>query len=88
MVEKKFTVIDKVGIHARPASALVQAAGQFTSDVQLEYNGKSVNLKSIMGIMSLGIGQDAEIIIRAEGDDEQAALEKLEETMSKEGLAE
>lgn len=88
MVEKKFTVIDKVGIHARPASALVQAAGQFTSDVQLEYNGKSVNLKSIMGIMSLGIGQDAEIIIRAEGDDEQAALEKIEETMSKEGLAE
>lgn len=88
MVEKKFTVIDKVGIHARPASALVQAAGQFTSDVQLEYNGKSVNLKSIMGIMSLGIGQDADIIIRAEGDDEQAALEKLEETMSKEGLAE
>ncbi|GGN65206.1 MULTISPECIES: phosphocarrier protein HPr [Oceanobacillus] len=88
MVEKKFTIIDKVGLHARPASALVQVAGQFTSDVQLEYNGKSVNLKSIMGVMSLGVGQDAEITIRTEGDDEQEALDKLEETLNKEGLAE
>jgi phosphocarrier protein HPr len=67
MVEKTFTIIDQSGIHARPATTLVQAASQFDADINLEYNGKSVNLKSIMGIMTLGIPKDAVIKITAEG---------------------
>ena len=47
---------------------LVQAASKFGSDINLEYNGKSVNLKSIMGVMSLGVGQNADVTITAEGD--------------------
>ncbi|PLT34390.1 phosphocarrier protein HPr [Bacillus sp. V5-8f] len=88
MVEKTFKVIAETGIHARPATLLVQAAGKFDSEINLEYNGKKVNLKSIMGVMSLGIGKNAEIKISAEGSDEQDAVNTLEETLKKEGLAE
>ncbi|WP_453997305.1 phosphocarrier protein HPr [Bacillus nitroreducens] len=88
MAEKTFKITSDSGIHARPATLLVQAAGQFNSDIQLEYNGKSVNLKSIMGVMSLGIGQGAEVKIVAEGADADAAIAKLTEIMDKEGLGE
>ena len=86
MEKRDFHIIAETGIHARPATLLVQAASKFGSDVNLEYNGKSVNLKSIMGVMSLGVGQNADVTITAEGDDEKEALDTVAETMKKEGL--
>ena len=88
MEKKEFHIIAETGIHARPATLLVQAASKFGSDINLEYNGKSVNLKSIMGVMSLGVGQGADVTISAEGDDEKEAIAAVAETMSKDGLAE
>lgn len=88
MVEKTFTVTAETGIHARPATLLVQAAGKFDSEINLAYKEKKVNLKSIMGVMSLGIGKGAEITISAEGSDENDALSTLAETLNREGLAE
>lgn len=88
MEKRYFHIIAETGIHARPATLLVQAASKFGSDVNLEYNGKSVNLKSIMGVMSLGVGQNADVTITAEGDDEKDALDAIADTMKKEGLAE
>jgi phosphocarrier protein HPr len=88
MVDKQFKVITDTGIHARPATLLVQTASKYDSDINLEYKGKKVNLKSIMGVMSLGIGKGAEITISAEGKDEQLALDSLKETLNKEHLAE
>jgi phosphocarrier protein HPr len=67
---------------------LVQAASKFNSDIQLTYKDKSVNLKSIMGVMSLGVGQGADVTISADGDDEADAIAALEDTMKKEGLSE
>ena len=78
----------KGDIHNGKATLLVQAASKFGSDINLEYNGKSVNLKSIMGVMSLGVGQNADVTITAEGDDEKDALDAIADTMKKEGLAE
>ncbi|CAH2716526.1 Phosphocarrier protein HPr [Neobacillus rhizosphaerae] len=88
MAEKQFKVIAETGIHARPATLLVQTASKFDSEINLEFKGKKVNLKSIMGVMSLGIGQGADIKITAEGSDADHALNSLEETLKKEGLAE
>ncbi|MBT2698443.1 phosphocarrier protein HPr [Neobacillus sp. C211] len=88
MSEKQFKVIAETGIHARPATLLVQTASRFDSEIHLEYKGKKVNLKSIMGVMSLGVGQGADITISAEGNDANDALNSLEETLKKEGLAE
>lgn len=87
MEKKEFNVIAETGIHARPATLLVQTASKFASDINLEYKGKSVNLKSIMGVMSLGVGQGADVTISAEGEDEKEAIEAIHETMVKEGLS-
>lgn len=86
MLKKEFHIIDETGIHARPATLLVQAASKFSSDINLEYNGKAVNLKSIMGVMSLGVGQGATVAITADGADEADAMAAIEEVMK--GLAE
>jgi len=86
-MEKKFTIIDEVGLHARPATILVDTAGKFASDITLEYNGRSVNLKSIMGVMSLGVPFGSEIMISAEGDDASDALTALETTLVEQKLA-
>ena len=88
MAKKDFHIVAETGIHARPATLLVQAASKFTSDISLEYKGKSVNLKSIMGVMSLGVGQGSDVSISAEGPDADEALKSITETLSKEGLTE
>ncbi|MDT8862870.1 phosphocarrier protein HPr [Alkalihalobacillus sp. MEB130] len=87
MVEKSFKIIDDSGIHARPSTALVNAATPFNSEVTLEYNGRQVNLKSIMGIMSLGIPKGASVKVVAKGEDELDVISRIEEVMVKEGLA-
>lgn len=87
MEKRDFHVIAETGIHARPATLLVQSASKFNSDIQLTYKDKSVNLKSIMGVMSLGVGQGADVTISADGDDEAEAIAALEDTMKKEGLS-
>ncbi|CAD2077065.1 Phosphocarrier protein HPr [Jeotgalicoccus aerolatus] len=86
METKSFLIIDETGIHARPATILVQTATKFESDIELEYNSKKVNLKSIMGVMSLGVGKGAEVTIYADGKDDAEAIEAISETLSSEGL--
>ncbi|MDN2453789.1 phosphocarrier protein HPr [Lactobacillus sp. UCMA15818] len=88
MEKKEFHIIAETGIHARPATLLVQAASKFNSDITLTYKEKSVNLKSIMGVMSLGVGQNADVTINADGADETDALAAIADAMTKEGLAE
>lgn len=86
MIEKNFNVIDKSGIHARPASVLVSVASDYESEIKIIYKEKTVNLKSILSVMALGIPFGEEFKINAEGLDEEEALKKLEETLEKEGL--
>lgn len=86
-MEKTFTVVADSGIHARPATQLVNTASKFQSDINLEYNGKTVNLKSIMGVLSLGIAKDSTIKITAVGDDAEEAVNTLSDMLTSEGLA-
>lgn len=88
MEKREYVITAETGIHARPATLLVQAASKYNSDITLEYKGKSVNLKSIMGVMSLGVGKGADVAITAEGSDEDEAIVGIEETIKNEGLAE
>ena len=88
MSEKTVKIIDPSGIHARPATVLVGAAGGFTSDLKLEYNGNQVNLKSVMGVMSLAIPNGAEVTIIADGEDADDAIAGIYAAMQKEGLSE
>lgn len=85
---RDYHVTAETGIHARPATLLVQTASKYNSDITLEYKGKSVNLKSIMGVMSLGVGQGADVTITADGADEEEAIQGIDETIKNEGMAE
>lgn len=81
MKQVNVSVIDPVGLHARPATVAVNAASKFKSEVNISYNGREVNMKSIMGVMSLGIPTNAEITISCNGDDEDAAIAAIEEVL-------
>ena len=74
-------VIDPVGLHARPATVAVNAASKFKCDVKVAFNGRSVNMKSIMGVMSLGIPTQSEVTISCEGEDEETAITTIEEIL-------
>lgn len=88
MAVKKFKVVDIGGIHARPAMALVKLASKFISDIHLEFKESTVNLKSIMGVMSLGIPYGSELVIIADGTDEEEAILAISQAMDLIGLAE
>ncbi|PKR78023.1 phosphocarrier protein Chr [Halalkalibacillus sediminis] len=77
MVEKEITVKLETGLQARPAAKFVQEANRYSSDIFLEKDGKRVNAKSIMGVMSLAIGSNEVVAISTEGPDEDQALESL-----------
>ncbi|HEY4537619.1 MAG TPA: phosphocarrier protein HPr [Erysipelothrix sp.] len=81
MKEITVTVVDPVGLHARPATVAVNAASKFKSDIKISYKGKAVNMKSIMGVMSLGIPTQSEISISAEGEDADQAIEAIVEVL-------
>ncbi|WP_456273362.1 HPr family phosphocarrier protein [Bacillus sp. AK031] len=84
MVEQKVEVKLKTGLQARPAALFVQEANRFSSEVFLERNGKKVNAKSIMGLMSLAVSSGTEITLIADGTDEKEAVRQLAEFVQKE----
>lgn len=86
-MKKEFTIISEVGLHARPATLLVQHASRFTCEVNIDYKGKQVNVKSIMGVMSLGMPKDAEFTVMTEGHDEEEAMESITKLFREEGIA-
>lgn len=87
MISKQFTIIAEVGLHARPATLLVQEASRYSSEIELEFNQKKVNVKSIMGVMSLGIANGATFTMIIDGPDEEEAMQGIEELFNKEGIA-
>ena len=81
MKEINVLVVDPVGLHARPATVAVNAASKFKCEVNVSFKGRSVNMKSIMGVMSLGIPTQSEVTISCEGEDEDEAIVSIEEVL-------
>jgi phosphocarrier protein len=77
MPEREVRIINKLGIHARPAAEIVKTAGKFKSDITIVRDDLEVNAKSIMGVMMLAAENGATIALRAIGDDAEAALDAL-----------
>ncbi len=78
-MEKIVTIKNASGLHARPAGMFVKKAAEFKSTVDVIAKGKTVNAKSIMGIMSLGLAQGDELTISANGEDQESAINALVE---------
>lgn len=78
MISREVIIINKLGIHARPAAMFVKTASRFACEVLVEKDGEKVNGKSIMGLMMLAAGPSSRITIQANGADAQQALQELE----------
>ena len=78
MVTKNMKIEIQTGLGARPVAMFVQVASQFESSIYVEHNNKRVNAKSIMGMMTLGLSVGEELIVSAEGTDEENAILEIE----------
>ncbi len=85
-MEKTFLIIAEYGIHARPATRLVNVAMRYESQIFMESLDKRVNLKSILGVMSLGVYRGEQIKIIINGKDQEKAMQGLGEFLIAEGL--
>ena len=77
MISIRARIVNRLGMHARPSAMLVTAASRYESDVFLTKDGLRVNGKSIMGVMMLAAEKGSEILIEAEGPDEQEAVQAI-----------
>jgi len=82
MLEQEFTIVNKLGLHARASALLVKTASRFSSEIKIEREGVEVNGKSIMGIMMLAAAKGSVIRVKVAGDDEAEALATLGELIN------
>ncbi len=87
-MKKTFKITTPEGLHARPTALLVTAVTPFACDVQLTYNDKSVNLKSIMGVMAQGIVTGSIVTISAQGTDADQLMQTVTEVIVTKGIGE
>lgn len=77
MVERTVTLGSKSGLHARPAAIFVQNAKGFQCQITLSKNNKTVNAKSILAVLTLGAEQGEQVVLKADGDDAEMAIDRL-----------
>ena len=77
MIEREVTIVNQLGMHARPAAQVVRTASGFKSEVEIVRDGVAVNAKSIMGVMMLAAEGGCAVVLRASGSDEDAAVDAL-----------
>ena len=82
MITKTMTINLASGLEARPVALLVQEASKYESTIYIQSGEKKVNAKSIMGMMSLGLDNGEELVVTADGEDEQVAVEGIEKFLS------
>ena len=83
MPRKDFTILNKLGIHARPAAQFVKTANRFQSEIRVEKDGEEVDGKSIMGLMMLAAGHGSVIAVSADGADADAALAAIADLITR-----
>lgn len=83
VVQSSVLITNRVGLHARPARLLVQTAAQFRSRILVECGEKTVNAKSIVGILKLGASMGSTLVLHAEGEDAEEAISSLTELVNR-----
>ena len=82
MIEKTFLIINKLGLHARASAKFVTTASEFESEITVSRNDRTVNGKSIMGMMMLAAAKGTEIVVTASGNDAEQALKEIEQLIN------
>ena len=81
-IEKEVTIVNRLGMHARPAAMFVRVASRFRCEVWVEKEGEKINGKSIMGLMMLAAGQGSKLRVSCEGPDADRAMQEIEELIA------
>ena len=81
-IVKEITIVNRLGMHARPAAMFVRVASRFRCEVWVEKEGEQINGKSIMGLMMLAAGQGSKLRVRCEGADAPQAMQEIEELIA------
>ncbi len=82
MINKEFIIKNEIGLHARPAALFVQTTNKFLSDIMIKKADKTINAKSIMGVMAIGIAKGETIEIIIDGADEENAIQAIDELIN------
>ncbi len=77
MIEKEITIVNRAGLHTRPAATLVKVASKFKAEFFIFKDGMEINGKSIIGVMTLAAEQGSKLLLRFEGDDETEAVNEV-----------
>jgi phosphocarrier protein len=83
IAESSVRIVNDLGLHARPSAEFVKLAGKYRCEISVAREGMAVNGKSILGVMTLAAEQGATLVIRAEGDDAEAAVTALEKLVAR-----
>ena len=81
-VEKEITIVNRLGLHARPSAMFVRVASRYRCEIWVSKEGEEINGKSIMGLMMLAAGQGSKLCVRAEGPDAAEAVKEIEELIA------
>jgi phosphocarrier protein HPr len=82
-IEKEITIINRLGLHARPAAMFVRIASRYRSEIWVEKEGEQINGKSIMGLMMLAAGQGSKLLVRCDGPDADKAMQEIEDLINR-----
>ncbi len=77
MIEREVKIVNRAGLHTRPAASLVKLAARFNSEVTLIRDGFTINAKSIIGVMTLAAEKGSRLLLQVEGDDEANAIDEI-----------
>ena len=78
-ITKEITILNRLGLHARPSAMFVKICNRFKSEIWVEKDGEQINGKSIMGLMMLAAGQGSKLLVTCEGSDAEKALQEIED---------
>lgn len=82
MISRNVTIQNEIGLHAKPATYFIRKANDFKSTVWVEKDERRVNAKSLLGVLSMGLSKGTTVTLLADGPDEAAALEALDELIA------
>ncbi|MCX7748682.1 MAG: HPr family phosphocarrier protein [Clostridia bacterium] len=82
MVNKEVVIMSPSGLESKPAAMFIQKASSYKSNIWIEKGERKANAKSLLGLLSLSIGNGTKVVLTAEGEDEQKAVQELEEYLT------
>lgn len=81
-MKRSYVIVDKLGLHARPATLIVSEASKFDNQINMIYEGRSIDAKSILGVMTLAVSANTEFTFEVNGENNEVVFDALEKVLN------